>query len=94
MKPDLYTIEFYRFIRTLKPKEGKKIVQTFRDELGKITVAKWELKNSILLQPGHLWSYQYRLDARSIRYMKRAVIYEGTVDIDRGPRTKPYRVMK
>jgi hypothetical protein len=53
-----------------------KLLVPFVDETGKLTVARYVLKSIIHSNLIGCDNYLYRLDARSVRYMKRVKIIE------------------
>lgn len=53
-----------------------KLRYPFRDEYGKLTVAKYKLVGIIEGNIKDLNNYVFRLDARSVRYMRRVKIIE------------------
>jgi len=67
--------ELYRYIQSAEFK-GRKIVFNFRDEFGKITVAKYKLVEILESNISDLYNYILRLDGRSVRYMRRVKIIE------------------
>jgi len=73
---ELYTTELPRWKRlSAEDVRGVKLVTPFRDETRKITTAKWKMKYG--WHHGNLvMSYLFRLDGRSVRYMKRVKIIE------------------
>lgn len=70
-----YKTHFYRFIQTPE-RRGAKLVQTFIDETGKLTKVRYGLIGISKNNKTQLITYNWRLDARSIRYMKRKAIIE------------------
>jgi len=67
----LYEIEFIRWVAVPIDHPWMKRIP-FRDETGKYTVAKWRLKDYRPVTKIGI----FRLDARSIRYMRRTKIRE------------------
>lgn len=74
---ELYTTELVRWKRLpLEDALGNAYLVPFIDETRKVTTAKWRMKN--LWHHGDLKiSVIFRLDGRSVRYMKRVKIIEG-----------------
>jgi hypothetical protein len=72
----LYITELPRWMRlTLEDVRGVTYLVPFRDETRKTTTAKWRMKR--LWHHGNLRiSVLFRLDGRSIRYMKRVKVIE------------------
>jgi hypothetical protein len=64
-----------RWLRVKDEPPGVKIVHLYRDEYRKVTSAKWKLKH-IWSHGNGTFSYLYRLDGRSIRYMRRVVVID------------------
>jgi len=80
-KSGLYEMHFYRFILTVGfqyqfLRHVPLIIKPFRDETGKITTVKYRLIGGFGGKGRDDRKYIWRLDARSIRYMKRAKIIE------------------
>lgn len=71
----LKTITFYRYIQSGEPK-GAILHFLIRDETGKCTIAKYKLVKVLETNIKDLYNYVWRLDGRSIRYMKRVKIIE------------------
>lgn len=71
---DLHTTHICRHLQSTEC--YPKLRFPFRDETGKITVAKYKLVGLLKGRIEGLDNYVYRLDARSVRYMKRVVVVE------------------
>ncbi len=69
-----YTINFFRNLIT-KELKGSKLCRSFMDENGKITLVIYRVKQ---INKNTL-NRVYRLDGRSLRYMKRYTIIENTL---------------
>ncbi len=67
-----------RLLRYLQRREfqGKYIVQSYRDESDKTTMARWKLVQILRAQSKDCDNYLYKLDKRSIRFMKRVTVLE------------------
>jgi len=68
-------IRLYRYIQSAEA-HTKKLKYTFVDEHGKITIVKYILKKMMYSNINNLVNYIWRLDGRSIRYMKRVMVIE------------------
>jgi len=73
---ELHTTELPRWVRLpLETVRGKAYLVPFRDETGKTTTARWVMKK--IWHHGDLkLEVIFRLDGRSVRYMKRVRIIE------------------
>ena len=69
------TIKLYRY-RQSGEFHGKILTFLFRDEFGKTTRAKYKLIRLLLSNINDLNNYLWKLDARSIRYMRRVEVVE------------------
>ncbi len=69
-------LKLYRYVQLAVAIPGRKYLQAFRDEHGKITVAKYSLVGIIDTNLRDFKSYVYKLDKRSIRYMRRVNVIE------------------
>ena len=77
ISPDESTpLLLFRYLQTANPPIGKYLRLSFIDETRKITVAKYKLVKILESNLNDLSNWVYRLDARSIRYMKRCSIIE------------------
>jgi len=74
--PYLKHIEIFRYLQTASPEYGSTLCYPYRDETRKITVAKYRLIKILYHHIEDLKNWVYRLDARSIRYMRRVSIIE------------------
>lgn len=72
---NLKTISLYRYLQS-KEFYGKKLLFNFRDEAGKLTVAKYKLIKVLKSNVKNSDNYFWKLDGRSIRYMKRVEVVE------------------
>ena len=71
----LKTIKLYRYLQSGEF-HGKKLVFNFRGEVGKLTIAKYKLIKILKSNVKNSDNYLWKLDARSIRYMRRVRIIE------------------
>ena len=63
--PTITKLKLYR--TSPRPFEGQAMMECFRDEEGKVTQAKWRHTR---------YRDLYRLDKRSIRYMKHVIVVD------------------
>jgi hypothetical protein len=74
----LKTTKLYRYITTGDDYIGKSIRLPFIDEYGKITEAYYKLVKVIAGPLKNHYNYKFKLDARSVRYMRRVKIIENS----------------
>lgn len=72
---ELYTTRVFRYLQS-GAFHGKKLIIPYRDEYGKITVAKYKLIKIIEHHVKECNNYLWKLDGRSIRYMRRVKVVE------------------
>ncbi len=83
-KRGLYRTKLYRYLQSAE-RPGRKLRYSFMDEYGKITNAKYILKEVINSNVKDILNFVWRLDARSIRYMRRVRIIENKRQFKRIP---------
>ena len=72
---ELKTTELHRYLQSGECR-SRKLLFNFKDEFGKITIAKYYLVWVFTSKVKELDNYIWRLDGRSVRYMKRVKIIE------------------
>ena len=70
-----YRTHLYRYIQSTE-KPGRYIIQSYRDEFRKITLARWKLIGIMKGKIKDFDNYIWKLDGRSVRYMRNKIIIE------------------